>query len=222
MLWFDQENCVDHKIANPFGPLIYHNQVGEGFLRLLHSTAENSKTSGEDRGSTLAGNIAAQTQAVVEQMPFMEHLYPHVLHYVRSCYNRLETNLIGVTPKHIDSIKLHLGDGPWINYQKQHEFNPIHAHGGTLSSVIMIDVPEEIAKEVDSLDYETNMPCPGQLEFIDGPTSYLCPGTYKVVPKTGDIFIFPAELKHTVYPFTSDVERVTMSFNVFDIEKIYD
>ena len=43
-----------------------------------------------------------------------------------------------------------------------------------------------------------------------------------MVPKTGDIFIFPAELKHTVYPFTSDVERVTMSFNVFDIEKIYD
>ena len=116
MLWFDQENCIDHKIANPFGPLIYHNQVGEGFLRLLQSTAENSRTS-EDRGATLAGNIASQQQAVVEQMPFMEHLYPHVLHYVRSCYNRLETNLIGVTPKQIDSIKLHLGDGPWINYQ---------------------------------------------------------------------------------------------------------
>ena len=36
--------------------------------------------------------------------------------------------------------------------------------------------------------------------------------------KTGDFFIFPANLKHGVYPFTVDVQRVSMSFNLIDVE----
>ena len=169
-----------------------------------------------DYRSHLAGNISESYQIEDENGWFSGNVIRQLLKKYEESFGNMAKS-IPTTKSH--PFSLH---GFWVNYQKKHEFNPIHAHGGTLSSVIMIDVPEEIAKEVNSLDYETNMPCPGQLEFIDGPTSYLCPGTYKVVPKTGDIFIFPAELKHTVYPFTSDVERVTMSFNVFDIEKIYD
>ena len=222
MLWFDKEHCVDKCILHPFGSMIYHTQIQPEFLGLLQNTAKKSKDNGRDRGNTLAGNIASQRQAVVDVEHFMDLLYPHVLHYARTCYNRLETNLTGKPSNPVPNIKLHLGDGPWINYQKQGEFNPVHAHGGILSAVVMIDVPEVIATEADNLDYQTNMPCPGQLEFINGPTGWLETGTFRVVPKTGDIYLFPADLKHCVYPFTSDVERVTMSFNVFDIEKVYD
>ena len=61
------------------------------------------------------------------------------------------------------------------------------------------------------------MPCRGQLEFVEGTTGYMLPGSFKVIPKTGDMYIFPATLKHYVYPYSSEVERVTMSFNLFDI-----
>ena len=64
------------------------------------------------------------------------------------------------------------------------------------------------------------MPCAGQLEFFEGSTSWLIPGTWKVIPKTGDMYIFPAELKHAVYPFKSNVERITMSLNIFDILRV--
>jgi len=35
----------------------------------------------------------------------------------------------------------------------------------------------------------------------------------KFVPKVGMMLIFPSWLKHTVYPFYSDGERRSMSFN---------
>ena len=63
------------------------------------------------------------------------------------------------------------------------------------------------------------MPCSGQLEFIHGEDGFEYSGSFKVVPKTGELYLFPATLRHTVYPFTSDVERITMSFNVHNIQK---
>ena len=39
-----------------------------------------------------------------------------------------------------------------------------------------------------------------------------------ITPKTGMIFLFPAHLRHTVYPFKSDVERITMSFNLSNVK----
>ena len=43
-------------------------------------------------------------------------------------------------------------------------------------------------------------------------------GTHKIIPKTGDFLLFHAGLKHTVYPFKSDVTRTSMSFNVMGME----
>ena len=35
----------------------------------------------------------------------------------------------------------------WVNYQKQHEFNPPHDHDGKLSFVVYLQIPEELKKE---------------------------------------------------------------------------
>jgi hypothetical protein len=43
---------------------------------------------------------------------------------------------------------------------------------------------------------------------------------YSHQPKTSELLIFPAWLLHTVYPFKSNVERISISFNIFNIEKI--
>ena len=34
-------------------------------------------------------------------------------------------------------------------------------------------------------------------------------------PEVGDLFIFPSYMMHTVYPFFSDEERRSVSFNAF-------
>ena len=215
-------------VIHPFGPIISRDRVSDEFLSLLQATARASRTA-RSMGHSLAGNIESQTKAVVDSNLFMQHLYPHIVDHVRACYTRLEENMIGdgpkplpgeTTTKGVKHLRFHLGQGPWVNYQQPNEFNPIHAHGGTLSVVIMIDVPEEIAKEAIDFKDKSNMPCAGQLEFFEGSTSWLIPGTWKVIPKTGDMYILPAELKHAVYPFKSNVERITMSLNIFDILRV--
>ena len=77
----------------------------------------------------------------------------------------------------------------------------------------LIDIPEEIAKEEYTPD--TNMNCPGQIEFVFGSGDIGSSGTHKHVPVTGDFLVFPSLLKHIAYPFhTEDVTRISMSFNV--------
>ena len=105
------------------------------------------------------------------------------------------------------SLSIDFGSGPWINYQMNGEFNPIHDHSGVISCVIFVDIPEEINHENDDDQYQCMSN--GCFEFV-----YDNSKTVRVTPKTGMIFIFPADLRHQVYPFKSDVERVTLSFNI--------
>ena len=56
----------------------------------------------------------------------------------------------------------------------------------------------------------------GGLTFIygEGPRSYI--SHHSFVPEEGDMFIFPATLKHWVFPFKSDCVRISVSGNVSD------
>lgn len=198
-------------LISPFGPLIYFSDISEEFLSFLKQSALDS-VDGELVGYDLAGNISSQRNAVLDSNTFIEHIVPHVKEYVDGNFKRCD---LKEPPK---SISYHLGSGPWINYQKKHEFNPIHVHEGVLSAVIFIDIPEEIEKEHLQWEGRTTCPSPGMLEFVYGPKNFMSYGSYKVTPKTGQMYIFPADLKHCVYPFTSDVTRITMSFNIFNLQ----
>jgi hypothetical protein len=107
-------------------------------------------------------------------------------------------------------------DKSWINFQKKHEFNPLHDHTGIFSFIIFMQIPYKLEEEFKvyadtngqhtsclSFAYtDTNGSVVTKTCFVD--ESYL----YKML-------IFPAKLKHIVYPFyTSDEERITVSGNV--------
>ena len=196
-------------LINPFGPLIYSSDISEDFLLFLKRSALDS-VNGEMVGYDLAGNISNQRNAVLDPNIFIRHIAPHIEEYVDDDFKRS-----GDQPK---PISYNLGNGPWINYQKKNEFNPIHVHDGVLSVVIFIEIPEEIEKEHLLWEGKTNCPSHGMLEFVYGSRTFMSNGSYKVTPKTGQMYIFPADLKHCVYPFTSDVTRITMSFNIFDLQ----
>ena len=93
-----------------------------------------------------------------------------------------------------------------------HKFEVSIFSGRQIFLIIFIDIPEEIKNERDTsqFDHKTN----GCLEFL-----YDCSTSFVVTPHNKMIFLFPASLKHTVYPYQSDVERITMSFNLIDKPK---
>ena len=102
----------------------------------------------------------------------------------------------------------------WVNYQKQHEFNPPHDHDGKLSFVVYLQIPEELKKEHKAF---TGKSCgPGGIQFIYGNGPRDCVTYQSFFPEEGDMYIFPAWLKHWVAPYKSDVIRISVSGNVHD------
>ena len=85
----------------------------------------------------------------------------------------------------------------------------MHNHGGTLSVVIFLKIPEEINEERRKSTFSAK--ASGCLQFMFFDQHIL------VKPKEAMMYIFPAYLWHSVYPFITDTERISMSFNFHDI-----
>ena len=80
----------------------------------------------------------------------------------------------------------------WVNYQKQHEFNPLHHHDGLFSFVIFVKIPTHW-KEQHALPFSAH----------------------------SRMLFFPSSLSHQVYPFYEcEEERITISGNVIEIEQL--
>jgi hypothetical protein len=105
----------------------------------------------------------------------------------------------------------------WVNFQKKHEFNPIHNHTGAYSFVIWLDIPYTVEEEMNhSPGYASNKPAAGCFEFVypdmNGVGSLLLP-----IDKSfnGNLCIFKSNQKHLVYPFyTSEDYRITVAGNI--------
>jgi hypothetical protein len=100
----------------------------------------------------------------------------------------------------------------WVNFQKQHEFNPPHDHSDELSFVAYLKIPKEIKEEYDN--YKGKSSGPGGISFIYGEGNRQAITYQAHFPEEKDLFIFPAWLKHYVAPFRSDVERISVSGNI--------
>ena len=105
----------------------------------------------------------------------------------------------------------------WVVRQFKGEYNPIHYHNGDLSGVGYIKLPKSMTKNrfVKNKKSQTN----GTIDFVNGQKNFLSKSIFNVIPKTGDLIIFPNYLMHTAYPFNVSGERRSFSFNVRIIYK---
>jgi hypothetical protein len=112
--------------------------------------------------------------------------------------------------------------GTWANFQKKHEFNPVHTHLGKYSFVIYVKIPFLMK---DELEYIKNVPLHFNrtAHFNFHYTNSL--GEIRDWPIPVDktyerrMMLFPAKMSHSVCPFfTSDEYRVSVSGNL-DIKK---
>ena len=106
----------------------------------------------------------------------------------------------------------------WVNYQKQHEFNPPHGHGGLYSFVVLMKIPTHW-REQHALPISANSTCPlaSDFQFIMGhPQGHIMPFNVPLSPEDeGRILFFPAWLNHQVFPFYGTEEkRITISGNI--------
>ena len=121
----------------------------------------------------------------------------------------LKWNKIKDFKTHINSI--------WINEMKEHEYNPVHIHQGTLytglSSVMILKLPKQTGIEYSASDKPMN----GQLQILGSSSGQFAHIDYGPTMKERDFYVFPYDMRHCVYPFNGDGFRRTLACNM-DVE----
>jgi uncharacterized protein (TIGR02466 family) len=104
----------------------------------------------------------------------------------------------------------------WINFQKNHDFNPSHNHPGLISFVIYCKVPQNIFED----QAESKVPIAGTVTFEYGEdTSEFNQGSFTVKPFDGLMLMFPSEMRHYVSPYWIDEDRISVSGNIHNISE---
>ena len=173
----------------------------------LWNCIDNKKQYYKDQ---LAGNISSSFKLEDENAWF----FNQTLHPLIKIYAHEFTNL-GV---HTPTVNVHpytLGSW-WVNYQKQHEFNPSHGHQGVYSFVIWLKIPTEHAEQ--NKDNITNSPVRSNFQFhYQNILGELDTFDYELGKNhEGKMLFFPSKLFHEVYPFYDcDEDRISISGNIF-------
>ena len=113
----------------------------------------------------------------------------------------------------IKNYKMHL-NSIWVNQMKEHEYNPVHIHRGTLftglSSVMILSLPSTYGKEYSNDEVPQN----GKLQILGSASGQFAKIDFQPSLKVRDFFIFPYDMRHCVYPFNSTNEtRRTLAAN---------
>ena len=187
---------MTYKVTKHFGnngPTMYSGTIDEEFLLFLKNIAEETRLRNDNVGANLwADNTSAlknHLKVVFDHAQikiFTNCIGSHILNYINTAEQSEYTSVNFYIPV------------AWINFQTENEYIDFHAHGGEMSAVIYIDIPEEI--------FEDNLA--GYIEFAHDDQKYA------IKPSSGDILLFPADLNHSVHPFSANTERISMSFNL--------
>ena len=190
-----------------WGPFVAKFEVEDYITKELLKRSEKIKLN--DNRQRLAGHIDRENFYTQEDIDwFVEHTSKYFNNYIQT-----KENVWTISSQKIEHMIL---DSLWVNYMKKNEYNPPHFHSGDISFVLYLNVPKQIKKEALEFVSEGEGK-PGAIQFIYGTQDrygdYIC--SHTKFPKTNELYIFPANLHHTVMPFRSDVERVSVSGNFF-------
>ena len=187
-----------------WGPCVVKFKMEDDFKKLLLDEAKKNVLDFKDK---LAGILDHETGYSEESkqkiLPFLSHYlgaYDEVFQkYVNKVYTK--------KPEYILSAL-------WCNFQRPNEFNPPHDHDGKLSFVSYLSIPDALKEE--NKNYVGKSCGPRGIQFIYGNGPRDCISYQSFFPEEGDMFIFPAWLKHWVSPYKSNVIRISVSGNIHD------
>jgi len=146
---------------------------------------------------------------------FIDNFKQYFIPYIKKLQNADDPNFFyAVPPVH----RVWLAT-LWINFMKAGEYNPPHNHSGAYSFVLYLQVPKELA--IEEREFKGNGTGPGCISFMYGEDQTGIRTGHGVRPTLYDLWIFPASLKHTVPPFKSNVERISVSGNFYITDELH-
>ncbi len=189
------------KNIKPFGPTIGKTRISRNFIKKINSEFDlKTKNKKSDYSSKLASQI--KNEIKLNSNFIKKNLAKEIIINAKKFLKNEKILKI----KEIRILNV------WVVRQFKGEYNPIHYHEGNLSGVGYLKLPKNMTrnKEVKNKKIRTN----GTIDFINGQKNFLSKSIYNVIPKIGDMYIFPNYLMHTAYPFNVEGERRSFSFNL--------
>ena len=201
------------KVVKPFGPSIARVKMSNELVKTLNDYVDNilkdeKKLKELDHGKKLAGNVTQEFK--LEKDFILSSGYEKFLS--DSVFNWLEISGIkGFKELNIISS--------WIVRQFENEYNPVHWHGGHISGVGYLKVPNSFGQTIQSNNKVNKN---GNLELIYGTKQFLSDSSFPIIPEVGYFYFFPHYMMHMVYPFCgTNEERRSISFNAKIDEKLF-
>ena len=188
------------KTIKPFGPSICKIKISSRFIRVINNEFDlKINTTMKDYSSKLASQI--KNEVKLSKSFVKKYLSKEIIKNIKKFLKKEKINNV----KEIKILNL------WVVRQFKGEYNPIHYHQGDISGVGYIKLPKgmTINKMIKNKKHKTN----GTIDFINGQKNFLSKSIYNVVPRVGELILFPNYLMHTAYPFNVSGERRSFSFN---------
>jgi uncharacterized protein (TIGR02466 family) len=189
------------KNIKPFGPVIGKTRISNNFIKKINNEFDlKIKNKNSDYSSKLASQI--RNEIKLNSNFIKKNLAKEIIIDAKKFLKNEKIRNI----KEIRILNL------WVVRQFKGEYNPVHYHEGDLSGVGYLKLPKNMTtnKEVKNKKIRTN----GTIDFINGQKNFLSKSIYNVIPKIGEMYIFPNYLMHTAYPFNIEGERRSFSFNL--------
>jgi len=210
-----QYDNVKYNINYFFGPPIARIIVPQDIIDGLNKTLDRKlEEQYRTHGDRLVGQINHEPDLSLADLD-----ESGAAHFFHSCTASFVNNIMMTRfgqefQKNYSTTVLY--KSAWGVCQFQNEYNPVHFHTAcNISSVMYLKIPKYEKRWNESRPYKGN-DVDGCIEFVDGVTDLmgLQMGTYRHTPKVGELFLFPSNLLHTVYPFKGDGERRSLAFNM--------
>jgi hypothetical protein len=245
---------IDLEIIRPFGPQVLISKCPEKILNQIKNFTERVDNDDEERKlySSFSGNVPNLLLRDFENI-FLPYDFCREIglkKLLETLANTYHDNYFNFNPRLKQNYKLGAisvadskGNGGfnnsdkilysdcWVNRYFSGQYTPIHTHGGALSGIIFLEIPQkeleqESLKNLESEGYDTKGHDEGRdngkVLFLYGSNQEYCEGIWKPEQLEGKILIFPSWLYHLVYPMKTNKERRTLSFNITHEDEYYD
>ena len=193
------------KIISPFGPKIAKLKFSRSLIKKINAEVDliiNKKSLLKklDYSKKLVGQVKQEFQL---PKPFVKKNLEKLIS------DKVKEYIYQTLGKKVTKISI---KSFWVVRQFTNEYNPVHYHDGHISGVGYLKIPKFISKNNKKSKID------GTIDFVNGNKMFLSDSIYNHQPKVGDVILFPHYLMHTAYPFKSNGERRSFSFNL-EIDK---
>lgn len=234
---------IDLQIIKPFGPQILISKCPEKMLDKINNFVEKVENSNEDKElySSLSGNLPNLLLRDFENifLPYdfckeigLDKLLEELTNTYHDYFNnsdieeKFKLALMMSSDKSFSFADKILYSDCWVNRYFSGHYTPIHTHGGEVSGIIFLKIPQkelhqDSVRNIESQSRTTESRYCGQVQFLYGSNQSYCEQIWRPDQTDGNILIFPSWLSHLVFPQKTNKERRTLSFNMISEEEYY-